>query len=235
MKDFLKRMAQLSDISLDDKMVSRFSVFYEMLIETNKSLNLTAITEMEDVVLKHFIDSMSISHYFDFENKSIIDVGTGAGFPGIPLAILYPETNFVLLDSLKKRLHFIDDVLDKCGIDNVILLHGRAEDFGRDEEYREKFDYCVSRAVASLPILLELCTPFVKVGGKFISYKSEHLSEELAQSKRAIAEMNCELEKELIYSIPHTDLYRVFAVFQKKNKLGRKYPRQAGKPKKSPV
>ena len=235
MKDFLKRMAQLSDISLNDKMVSQFLVFYEMLIETNRSLNLTAITEMEDVVLKHFIDSMSISHYYDFDNKSIIDVGTGAGFPGIPLAILYPETKFVLLDSLKKRLHFIDDVLDKCEIDNVTLIHGRAEDFGRDEEYREKFDYCVSRAVASLPVLLELCTPFVKVGGKFISYKSEHLSEELAQSERALSEMNCDLEDELVYSIPNTELYRVFAVFEKKKKLAKKYPRQAGKPKKSPL
>lgn len=228
-------MAQLSDISLDNKMVSQFSIFYEMLIETNKSLNLTAITEMEDVVLKHFIDSMSISHYYNFENKSIIDVGTGAGFPGIPLAIMYPQTNFVLLDSLKKRLHFIDQVLDKCGMDNVILLHGRAEDFGRDEEYREKFDYCVSRAVAALPVLLELCTPFVKIGGKFISYKSEHLSEELAQSTRALAEMNCKLEDELVYSIPHTELYRVFAVFEKKHKLAMKYPRQAGKPKKLPL
>lgn len=235
MKDFLKRMAQLSDISLNDKMVSQFSVFYEMLIQTNKFLNLTAITEMEDVVLKHFIDSMSISHYYDFDNKSIIDVGTGAGFPGIPLAILYPETEFVLLDSLKKRLRFIDDVLDKCGIDNVTLIHGRAEDFGRDEEYREKFDYCVSRAVASLPVLLELCTPFVKVGGKFISYKSEQLSEELSQSERALSEMNCDLEDELVYSIPNTELYRVFAVFEKKKKLSRKYPRQAGKPKKSPL
>lgn len=235
MKDFLKKMAELSDILLDSQMVSQFSIFYELLIETNKCMNLTAITEMEDVVLKHFIDSMSVSHYYDFENKSVIDIGTGAGFPGIPLAILYPEANFVLLDSLKKRLHFIDEVLDKCGMNNVTLIHGRAEDFGREEEYRERFDYCVSRAVASLPVLLELCTPFVKVGGKFISYKSEQLAEELSNSKRALSEMNCVLEDELIYSIPNTELYRVFAVFEKKSKLAKKYPRQAGKPKKSPL
>lgn len=235
MRDFLLKMAKASGIVLDNQMVNRFSIFYEMLIETNKSLNLTAITEMEDVVLKHFIDSMSISQFYDFEGKSVIDVGTGAGFPGMPLAILKPETEFVLLDSLKKRLLFIDSVLEKCEMNNVILIHGRAEDFGRDEKYREQFDYCVSRAVASLPVLLELCTPFVKVGGKFISYKSEHLVEELEQSKNALGVLNCQMEKQVEYTIPQTDFYRVFAIFSKNGKLSKKYPRQAGKPKKLPL
>lgn len=235
MRDFLLKMAESSGIVLDNQMVNRFSIFYELLIETNKSLNLTAITEMEDIVLKHFIDSMSISQFYDFEKKSVIDVGTGAGFPGIPLAILKPDTKFVLLDSLKKRLLFIDSVLEKCEMNNVTLIHGRAEDYGRDEKYREQFDFCVSRAVASLPVLLELCTPFVKVGGKFISYKSEQLAEELEQSKNALFVLKCNLEKQLEYSIPQTELYRVFAIFSKNSKLANKYPRQAGKPKKSPL
>lgn len=235
MKDYLMKVASLSNLSLTDQMIDCFSIFYEMLIETNRSLNLTAITDMEEVVLKHFIDSMMVSKYFDFSNASVIDVGTGAGFPGIPLAILFPNTKFVLLDSLKKRLHFIDQVLERCGLNHVSLIHGRAEDFGRDEKYREIFDYCVSRAVASLPVLLELCTPFVRVGGKFISYKSEHLTEELQQSKNALSILKCSINQEIPYQIPDTDFSRVLAVFDKNSKLGKKYPRQAGKPKKFPL
>jgi len=235
MRDYLMKIAKLSDLSLDNQMIDRFSIFYEMLVETNKSLNLTAITEMKEVVLKHFIDSLAISHYFDFNNYSVIDVGTGAGFPGVPLAILFSDAEFVLLDSLKKRLHFIDRVLEKCEINHVTLIHGRAEDFGRDEKYREQFDYCVSRAVASLPVLLELCTPFVKVGGKFISYKSEQLAEELSQSQKALSILKCDLNREIPYRIPDTDFFRVFAIFDKKDRLEKRYPRQAGKPKRSPL
>lgn len=235
MEDYLIRMAELSDIVLDIQMVTRFSYFYEMLLETNKVLNLTAITKMEDVVLKHFIDSIIISKYYDFTSCSVIDVGTGAGFPGIPLAILLSDTKFVLLDSLKKRLHFIDSVLEKCDMHHVTLIHGRAEDYGRDERFREKFDFCVSRAVASLPVLLELCTPFVKIGGSFISYKSEQLSEELDKSARAMSLLKCDLKKEISYSIPGSELYRVLAVFKKTDKCGKKFPRQAGKPKKTPL
>lgn len=235
MKDYLTKVANLSDLSLTDQMKNCFEIFYEMLIETNKSLNLTAITDMEEVVLKHFIDSVMISKYFDFTNASVIDVGTGAGFPGIPLAIMFQNTEFFLLDSLKKRLHFIDQVLERCELDHVTLIHGRAEDFGRDEKYRERFDYCVSRAVASLPVLLELCTPFVRVGGKFISYKSEQLAEELQQSQKALSVLKCCINKEIPYQIPDADYSRVFAVFDKQSKLGKKYPRQAGKPKRSPI
>ena len=213
MEDYLSHVADLSDLSLTNQMIRRFSIFYEMLIETNKSMNLTAITDMEAVVLKHFIDSVMLSKYFDLSECSVIDVGTGAGFPGIPLAIFYSNAEFVLLDSLKKRLRFIDQVLEKCELNHVTLIHGRAEDFGRDEMYREQFDFCVSRAVASLPVLLE----------------------ELEQSKNALSILKCKLNQEIPYHIPDTDYSRILAVFNKKNKIGKQYPRQAGKPKRSPL
>lgn len=235
MKGFLKESADKIDISLTEEQLHQFEIFYELLIETNRSLNLTAITEMHEVVLKHFIDSISVSNYLALSGKKIIDVGTGAGFPGIPLAILLPDAEFVLMDSLQKRLHFIETVLSQCGMTNVKTLHGRAEDIGRDSLYREQFDYCVSRAVAALPVLLELCIPMVKVGGQFISYKSELIKEEVEKSENAMRVLHCHLEKQYDYTIPETDYYRVLAVFQKDEKLDKKYPRQAGKPKRNPL
>ncbi len=235
MKEFLKKSASALSIELTDEMLEKFQIYFDFLLETNKSLNLTAITEMKDVVLKHFVDSISIVSYFDLKDKKVIDVGTGAGFPGIPLAILNPDTEFVLADSLKKRLHFIDQVTEKCDLKNVTTVHGRAEDLGQDTMYRERFDYCVSRAVASLPVLLELCIPFVKQNGYFISYKSETLQQELGQAKHAMQELNCSLYQEYSYTLPETDYYRVLAAFSKKGPLKKKYPRQAGKPKRNPL
>lgn len=232
---FLKESAEKSGILLTEEMLGKFAIFYKDLLETNKTLNLTAITEMEDVVLKHFIDSMAVSIFYDISEKSVIDVGTGAGFPGIPLAILYPSAKFVLLDSLKKRLNFIEKILEKCEIKNVELIHGRAEDFGRESKYREQFDFCLSRAVAVMPVLLELCTPFVKVGGKFISYKSGRLEEELEVAARAIKILNCRLVSEHEYQLPGSDLFRVYAAFEKEKNTPKKYPRQAGKPKREPL
>lgn len=235
MKKYLEECAKKLSIHLTEEQLNKFEIFYELLIETNKSLNLTAITEMHEVVLKHFIDSIALISFIDLSGKKVIDVGTGAGFPGIPLSILRPDAEFVLMDSLQKRLNFINNVLEKCNIQNVKTLHGRAEDIGQDIKYREKFDYCVSRAVAALPVLLELCTPLIKVGGNFVSYKSELLGEELEVSKHALSILHCEVEKQYNYSIPDSDFYRVLAVFKKNSKLEKKYPRQAGKPKKSPL
>lgn len=235
MKDYLLQTANNVSINLSNEMLSKFEIFYDLLIETNQSMNLTAITEMKDVVLKHFIDSISISKFIDLSNSKIIDVGTGAGFPGIPLAILYPDTEFVLMDSLNKRLNFINTVKEKCQLANITTVHSRAEDLGHNDMYREQFDFCVSRAVASLPVLLELCTPFVRNGGKFISYKSELLQDELEQSKRALSILHCKLEKEYSYTIPDSEYFRVLAIFHKVENLENKYPRQAGKPKKNPL
>ena len=235
MKQYLQKMAEQLEINLTSDMLSKFEIFYNMLLETNKTMNLTAITEMHEVVLKHFIDSVALLNYIELSNKTVIDVGTGAGFPGIPLAILFPNTKFVLMDSLQKRLKFIDSVVDACDMKNVSTIHGRAEDLGHDVNYREKFDICVSRAVAALPVLLELCSPFVKVNGLFVSYKSELLKEELQQSEKALSILRCELMKQYDYTIPDSDFYRVYAVFKKNGALQKKYPRQAGKPKKNPL
>lgn len=235
MKDYLKKSAMEAGLILSDDMIDKFQIYFDFLIETNKLLNLTAITEMHDVVLKHFVDSMSVIKFFDLSDKKIIDVGTGAGFPGIPLAIINPNAEFVLMDSLKKRLNFIDQAAELCEISNITTVHGRAEDLGQNSHYREQFDFCVSRAVASLPVLLELCTPFVKVGGHFISYKSEMLNDELKLSEHALSELHCKLESENMYTIPNTDYCRIFATFTKNSKLAKKYPRQAGKPKKNPL
>lgn len=244
MKEYLEKKADKAGIFLSEEMLIKFEIFYNLLIETNKLFNLTAITEMHEVVLKHFLDSMMIEKCFSNNNQineksfvfsKVIDVGTGAGFPGIPMAILYPDVEFVLMDSLKKRLNFIEEVLKRANIKNVSLIHGRAEDLGQNVKYRESFDLCVSRAVASLPVLLELCTPFVKVAGKFISYKSELIKEELEKSKRALSVLHCILEKQFEYTIPDSDLFRVLAIFSKERSLEKKYPRQAGKPKKNPL
>ena len=235
MKKYLEENAKKLSINLTKEQLDKFEIFYHLLIETNKSMNLTAITEMHEVVLKHFIDSIAVINFINFSGKKVIDVGTGAGFPGIPLAIILSNTEFVLMDSLQKRLNFIERVIKESGISNVVTVHGRAEDIGRDIQYREQFDYCVSRAVASLPVLLELCTPFVKVGGNFISYKSELLEDELERSKHALSVLHCKIQEQYKYSIPDSDFYRVLAIFSKDDKLGSKYPRQAGKPKKNPL
>lgn len=235
MIEYLEKIATEKEIKLSEPQMQQFQIFYDFLMETNKSLNLTAITDEKEVVQKHFLDSILLSKYIDLRESKVIDVGTGAGFPGIPLAILYPDTKFVLMDSLMKKLKFINAACEKCGIRNVETVHGRAEDIGKNQNYREQFDYCVSRAVASLPTLLELCIPLCKVKGQFISYKSELLDKELPKAKIAMKELNCILKDKYNYTIPDTDFYRVLAIFEKNGKTKMKYPRQAGTPKRKPL
>ena len=224
------------DIYLDEVQLGQFKEYYNLLIEWNKVMNLTAITEFDDVVKKHFIDSLALVKGVKMEGiLKVIDVGTGAGFPGIPLKIAFPELEVVLLDSLNKRIKFLNEVASKLNLKHITAIHGRAEDFGKNKEYREKFDLCVSRAVANLATLSEYCIPFVKKDGYFIPYKSGKIEEELSDSLTAISRFGGELERTVSFSLPDTDMERSLVVIKKKKVTPKEYPRLAGKPSKEPI
>lgn len=226
------------NLSLTQQQMDQFYQYYELLVEWNKVMNLTTIIEMEDVITKHFIDSISlikINDTFGSTPSTIIDVGTGAGFPGIPLKIVFPELNITLLDSLNKRVKFLNEVVAQLQLKNITAIHGRAEDYGKDKKYREQFDYCVSRAVANISTLSEYCVPFIKVGGSFISYKSGKIDEELESGKKAISTLGAKLEDIVKFQLPGTDAERSFVVIKKINKTPGKYPRKAGLPGKEPL
>jgi len=198
-------------------------------------MNLTAITEFDEVIEKHFLDSLQIAQYVDINNKdiSLIDVGTGAGFPGVPLKIAFPNIKVVLLDSLNKRINFLNEVIEVLGLENIAALHGRAEDYGKDPEYREQFDYCVSRAVANMCSLSEYCLPFVKVGGSFIPYKSGNIDEELVNAKKAVFLLGGKIDKVEKFVLEENQ--RSFVFIKKEKNTGKKYPRKAGLPTKEPL
>lgn len=236
--DKMKGGLQEFGIELSDHQMEQFYRYYELLIEWNKVMNLTAITEMEEVVKKHFLDSLSfvkaVQNAGDL-HASVIDVGTGAGFPGIPLKIAFPGLQVTLLDSLNKRVKFLNEVIAQLGLEEIRTVHGRAEDFGRDAEYREKYDYSVSRAVANIATLSEYCLPYVKVGGSFISYKSGKIEEELETGKKAIRILGGEVADVVKFQLSGTDADRSFVVIRKVEKTGKKYPRKAGMPGKEPL
>ena len=237
-REFLVKLFNEINISLSEKQVEQFIIYYEMLVEKNKVMNLTAITEYEEVVVKDFVDSVLLNQIIDLnEVESVIDVGTGAGFPGIPLKIVFPHLIITLLDSLNKRINFLKEVVDRLKLENVECIHGRAEDFGHNEDYRENFDLCVSRAVANLSTLSEYCVPFIKVNGMFISYKSANLDEELNNSENAIKILGCSISDNKSVILPGTsdNTVRKFIVIKKGNKLSKKYPRKAGLPSKEPL
>lgn len=232
-----EELAEIS-VGLSDQQLSQFYQYYELLIEWNKVMNLTAITELEDVVTKHFVDSLSLVKAVpDLGSKKvkILDLGTGAGFPGIPLKIAFPELEITLLDSLNKRINFLNEVIGKLGLEEIQAIHGRAEDYGRDREYREQYDYCVSRAVANLSTLLEYCMPYVKIGGAFIPYKSGKIEEELSQAKGAVKLLGGKIEDIVTFMLPKTDAERSFVIVRKNEGTSKKYPRKAGLPGKEPL
>ncbi len=224
------------DISLSDLQVKQLLTFYEVLKEKNKVLNLTAITDFDEVVDKHFIDSLSLIKMVDLtQTLKILDLGTGAGFPGIPLKIAFPQLEIVLMDSLNKRVLFLQDVITQLKLHNISALHGRAEEIARKSAYREKFDICVSRAVANLSSLSEYCIPFVRQGGMFISYKSGEIEEEVLQAKRAVHLLGGKIGEVEKFQLPGTDIWRSFVKIEKINKTSKTYPRKAGTPTREPL
>jgi 16S rRNA (guanine527-N7)-methyltransferase len=224
------------DIELTETQKQQFNKYYELLTEWNKVMNLTGITEYDEVNEKHFVDSLAIVKAVDMNGvSSVIDIGTGAGFPGIPLKIAFPQLHVVLLDSLNKRIKFLDAVIEELGLEDIITLHGRAEDYARKEEYREKFDLCVSRAVANLATLSEYCIPYIRVGGIFISYKSGNIEDELNASKKAVNVLGGSLEDTVKFQLPGTEIGRSFVKVEKNKNTAKKYPRKAGLPGKEPI
>ena len=224
------------NIQINEIQKKQFDTFYSMLVEWNKVMNLTGITEYEEVIEKHFVDSLSIVNIFDLsEVNTLIDVGTGAGFPGIPLKIAFPHLKITLLDSLNKRINFLDSVIDELKLDGIYTIHGRAEDFAKKDDYRERYDLCVSRAVANLSTLSEYCLPYIRVGGIFISYKSGDVDDEVLESKKAISILGGKLDNVVKFQLPGTDINRSFIKIEKIKNTGKKYPRKAGLPSKEPL
>lgn len=236
MEQFKKDLEELN-ICLSERQLCQFQKYYELLVEWNSFMNLTAITNYEEVLKKHFIDSLSIVKAYDFTKGevSLIDIGTGAGFPGLPIKIAFPNVKITLLDSLQKRIKFLNEVIEQLELDDIDTVHGRAEDYAKPEKLREKYDLCVSRAVANLSTLSEYCLPFVKAGGKFISYKSEKLTEELAQAEKAVSVLGGKVYNQVDYMLPSSDIYRNLLIIDKVKPTPKKFPRKAGLPAKEPI
>lgn len=236
MSGLLEEKLKELNITLTAKQEEQFNTFYQLLVEWNKVMNLTGITEYEEVVEKHFVDSLSIIKAVDIQQVTkVIDVGTGAGFPGIPLKIAFPHLDITLLDSLNKRIRFLDEVIEKTSLDGIRTIHGRAEDFAKQKEHREGYDLCVSRAVANLSTLSEYCLPYIRVGGIFSSYKSGSIEEEIESSKHAVMLLGGSIENIVKFQLPGTDISRSFVVIKKKKQSPKKYPRKAGLPSKEPL
>ena len=233
-KDLLYNTIKPFEINVDEDAFSRLDTFAEMLIETNKSFNLTAIKEPDDVTVQHFADCLSIFKYVDIsENAKVIDVGTGAGFPGLVLKLYRPDIQMTFLDSTKKRLGFIENVLIECGIKGDIL-HMRAEEAAQLSKYREKYDFATARAVAALPVLSEYCLPFVKVGGSFVSMKSAESNEEISEAKKAINILGGKIEEDILFDLVETMPRRIIRI-KKNSQTPTKYPRPSAQISKKPL
>lgn len=232
LEDGLKELG----IEYDSDMIEKFGQFKELLKEWNQKMNITAITEDDEIDIKHFLDSAAILKAGVFEGKKkVIDIGTGGGFPGVPMKILNPDLDMLLFDSLNKRLKFLDVVIDELNLENIETLHGRAEEFGRKEGYRESFDIVVSRAVASLNTLSEYCLPFVKKGGYFIAMKGPEVDEEVELAKNAIDKLGGKIENKKDVHIPFSDLDHNILVIKKVKNTPKQYPRGGGNPRKKPL
>lgn len=232
----LRHMAADRGVALSEEQMAQFEKYYELLVEWNEKMNLTGITEKSQVYEKHFYDSITPAFYYDFTNVgSVIDVGSGAGFPGIPLKICFPSLKLTILDSLNKRLVFLQEVARQLGLKNVEFVHGRAEDAGRDKKYREQFDMATARAVARMNVLTELCIPFVKRGGVFLVMKGANVEEELNEGKKAIKSLGGKTEKVETFELPEEQSERNIIIVRKQERTPAAYPRKAGTPAKKPL
>ena len=224
------------NINLTEHQKEQFDRYYEMLVEWNNVMNLTGITDYDEVNLKHFTDSLTLVRNIDMNKiDAVIDIGTGAGFPGLPIKIAFPHIHVVLLDSLNKRIKFLNAVIEELDLADVETLHGRAEDYAKRKEYREQFDLCVSRAVANLSTLSEYCLPYIQVGGIFVPYKSGEIDDEVEQSKKAVRILGGNIKDVMKFELPGTDIHRSFVLIHKEQHTQKKYPRKAGIPAKEPL
>ena len=236
-KEFIEEFEKCLEkmqIKFSEEQYNQFYKYMNLLIEWNKKINLTAIIEPKEIILKHFVDSLTIAKYIE-ENKKVADVGTGAGFPGVPLKIMYPQLKVTLLDSLNKRLNFLNQVIEKLGLENITTVHYRAEDGARKAELREQFDCVVSRAVANMSTLCEYCLPYAKVGGCFVAYKSGNAEEEIDKAKKAVHLLGGVKENAIYFDLPDSDIGRSLVIVKKKEPTSKKYPRKAGLPSKEPL
>lgn len=234
----LKILAGQLDIQLSDEQLEQFQIYYDMLIEKNKVMNLTAITQLDEVITKHFLDSIALASVYQNikeDELKIIDLGTGAGFPGIPLKIAFPQLKITLMDSLNKRIVFLQSVIEKLQLSGIEAIHGRAEEMAKKKEFREKYDLCVSRAVSNLSTLSEYCLPFVRIDGKFISYKASEIEEELESSRKAIKLLGGKLSTVNKITLPESDIERSFVIIDKIEKTSKTYPRKPGTASKEPI
>ena len=230
----LKKLVNEINVDTTENQISKFYDYMNLLLEWNEKINLTAITKPDEIILKHFVDCLTIQKYI-CNNKKLVDIGTGAGFPGIPLAIINEKNNFVLVDSLNKRINFLNDVKEKLKLENVDTVHSRAEEFCQNKIYREKFDIAVSRAVANLSVLAEYLLPAVKVGGKIICMKGNQIEDELNDAKFALKELGGKVKLKEEFCLPGTDMKRNIIIIDKVKETPKKYPRKAGTPAKQPL
>ncbi|WP_138419163.1 16S rRNA (guanine(527)-N(7))-methyltransferase RsmG [Aquibacillus sediminis] len=232
---FINQLHQ-QGIELTEKQIKQFEIYYQTLVEWNQKMNLTAITDKEEVYLKHFYDSITAAFYFPFSKEaSICDVGAGAGFPSIPLKICFPELKVTIVDSLQKRITFLNHLAEQLELDDVTFYHDRAELFGKNQQFRESFDVVTARAVARMSVLSELCLPLCKIGGTFIAMKGPNMDEELNHSQKALKTLGGELEKIHTFQLPEDNGERNISVVKKASKTPKKYPRKPGVPNKTPI
>ena len=233
-RGILKNKCEKLKIKIEEKNIEKFYKYMKLLLEWNKKINLTAIIEPNEVILKHFVDSLTISKYIE-DDSTLVDVGTGAGFPGMPLKIIREDLEITLVDSLNKRINFLKEIIEELELKNIKAIHSRAEEFGKNVKYREKFDYATSRAVANLSTLSEYLIPLVKIKGRIISMKGSEVKEELIDSKNAINVLGGKILKVDEFQLPSSDIKRNIIIIEKVKNTPNKYPRKAGTPAKDPI